>query len=285
MALTDLTDLSKYVLAAGEKEDKESLLFSALTKFMMKSALSSISEIERYYNAKVRKSPHVVGHYAAGARLIGLTEKQMAQHLATLNQSGDENSDSPYAQPVRLFNSQGSLDKQSRKGKIRLRIINKKLKDPSDAEVRSAVGEKTGDSAMCKPSASTASAVTRSKTPASCMSPMCLRPQISVKLPAISMSTVQKNPDQLTIEDLPTIRSQVRRAYYRFYTQQQNRSKDRVNTFADISQIPQSLQLPFLLILTAYGVKPANIPHRLRLRLAQQRPWQPDQFLPSIALD
>ena len=32
---------------AGEKEDKESLLFSALTKFMMKSALSSISEIER----------------------------------------------------------------------------------------------------------------------------------------------------------------------------------------------------------------------------------------------
>ena len=50
MALTDLTDLSKYVLAAGEKEDKESLLFSALTKFMMKSALSSISEIERCVN-------------------------------------------------------------------------------------------------------------------------------------------------------------------------------------------------------------------------------------------
>ena len=98
--------------------------------------------MHRYYNAKVRKSPHVVGHYAAGARLIGLTEKQMAQHLATLNQSGDENSDSPYAQPVCLFNSQGSLEKQSRKGKIRLRIINKKLKDSSDTEVRSAVGEK-----------------------------------------------------------------------------------------------------------------------------------------------
>ena len=46
MALTDL----KVVLAAGEKEDKESLLFSALTKFMMKSALSSISEIERCVN-------------------------------------------------------------------------------------------------------------------------------------------------------------------------------------------------------------------------------------------
>ena len=90
----------------------------------------------------MRKSPHVVGHYAAGARLIGLTEKQMAQHLATLNQSGDENSDSPYAQPVCLFISQATPGKVPRKGKIRLRIINKKLKDPSDTEVRSTTGEK-----------------------------------------------------------------------------------------------------------------------------------------------
>ena len=37
-------------ITAGEKEQKESLLFSALTKFMMKSALSSISEIERYFH-------------------------------------------------------------------------------------------------------------------------------------------------------------------------------------------------------------------------------------------
>ena len=33
-----------------DKEHKESLLFSALTKFMTKSALSSISEIERSHN-------------------------------------------------------------------------------------------------------------------------------------------------------------------------------------------------------------------------------------------
>ena len=57
----------------------------------------------RYYNNKVRKSPHVVGHYAAGARLIGLTEKQMAKHLATLSASGGDNQDSPYAQPLCLF--------------------------------------------------------------------------------------------------------------------------------------------------------------------------------------
>ena len=88
----------------------------------------------RYYNAKVRKSPHVVGHYAAGARLIGLTEKQMAQHLATLNQSGDENSDSPYAQPVSLFSSPIKIINPRRNGKIRLRIVNKKFKEPESIE-------------------------------------------------------------------------------------------------------------------------------------------------------
>ena len=58
-------------------------------------------------------------------------------------------------------------------------------------------------------SPSSVSTVLQTKTPASSMSAMHLRPQISVKLPAISMRSVQKNPDQLTIEDLPTIRSQV----------------------------------------------------------------------------
>lgn len=44
---SELYITAAYKLAAGEKEDKESLLFSALTKFMMKSALSSMAEIER----------------------------------------------------------------------------------------------------------------------------------------------------------------------------------------------------------------------------------------------
>ena len=66
------------------------------------------------------------------------------------------------------------------------------------------------ESMMHKPhSADSTSATCRSKTPISCMSSLHLRPQISVKLPAISMKKVQKNPDQLTIEDLPAIRSQV----------------------------------------------------------------------------
>lgn len=89
----------------------------------------------RYYNAKVRKSPHVVGHYAAGARLIGLTEKQMAQHLATLNHSSDENSDSPYAQPVSLFSSPNKLIKPRRNHKIKLRIVNRKFKEDQNSKL------------------------------------------------------------------------------------------------------------------------------------------------------
>ena len=68
----------------------------------------------------------------------------------------------------------------------------------------------TDESMLHKPlSADSTSTACRSKTPTSCMSSLHLRPQISVKLPAISMKKVQKNPDQLTIEDLPAIRSQV----------------------------------------------------------------------------
>ena len=100
---------------------------------MRKSALSSMSEIERYYNSKVRKSPHVVAHYAAGARLIGLTEKQMAKRLATLSVSGGENNNSPYAQPVWTefrSNVPGKLVKGHKgKGKIRLMIISKKVEE------------------------------------------------------------------------------------------------------------------------------------------------------------
>lgn len=122
----------------------ESILFSALAKFMRKSALSSMSEIERYYNSKVRKSPHVVAHYAAGARLIGLTEKQMAKRLATLSVSGGENNSSPYAQPVWTefrSNVPGKLLQGHKgKGKIRLMIISKKKE-----EVKNEDEEDNGD--------------------------------------------------------------------------------------------------------------------------------------------
>ena len=79
----------------------------------------------------MRKSPHVVGHYAAGARLIGLTEKQMAKHLANLSSENEgENNNSPYAQPLCMFQTNVHptkiLSKRKGNGKIRLTIITKK---------------------------------------------------------------------------------------------------------------------------------------------------------------
>ena len=71
-----------------------------------------------------------MGHYAAGARLIGLTEKQMAKHWATLNVTGDKNASSPYAQPACLPFNLGDFPKflhsqRSHNGKIKLTITSK----------------------------------------------------------------------------------------------------------------------------------------------------------------
>ncbi|XP_022102020.1 uncharacterized protein LOC110985355 [Acanthaster planci] len=82
------------------------ILFDALTQFMKSSALKAMDEIVGYYKSKYRRAnaPHVVMHYAAGARLIGLTEKQLARHLEKL-QASNKGKDlkSPYAQPLRIF--------------------------------------------------------------------------------------------------------------------------------------------------------------------------------------
>eukprot|EP00057_Strongylocentrotus_purpuratus_P026087 XP_011680561.1 PREDICTED: uncharacterized protein LOC105445997 isoform X1 [Strongylocentrotus purpuratus] len=85
---------------------RETVLFDALTKFMKTSALTQMDVLQRYFNTKYKRAqaPHVVMHYAAGARLIGLTEKQLVQHLDRL-QASNEDSDykSPYAEPLRIM--------------------------------------------------------------------------------------------------------------------------------------------------------------------------------------
>merc|ERR1712071_673273 len=93
---------------------RDVLLFDALTEFMKKSALKAADEIVGYYAKKYKKvvktynmnkGAHVVGHYADGARLIGLTEKQIYRELKRLrmysNLTKDEKN-SPYAQPLHL---------------------------------------------------------------------------------------------------------------------------------------------------------------------------------------
>ena len=98
----------------------------------------SLCHVYRYYNNKVRKAPHVVGHYAAGARLIGLTEKEMAKRFATLSVSNKE-ADSPYAQPVvGIFVNKGVKPRLGCRmtGKIKLKINDsiKETQSPSECE-------------------------------------------------------------------------------------------------------------------------------------------------------
>ena len=50
------------------------------------------------------QAPHVIRHYAAGARLIGLSEQQIRRHLDQLRESSVDNK-SPYAQPPYAFYS------------------------------------------------------------------------------------------------------------------------------------------------------------------------------------
>lgn len=70
--------------------------FNVITKFAMKH---SLKEIERYYASKSRYTPHVVGHYAAGARVDGLSEKELRKTWQDLS-IASKGKDSPYAQPL-----------------------------------------------------------------------------------------------------------------------------------------------------------------------------------------
>ncbi|XP_071941497.1 uncharacterized protein [Antedon mediterranea] len=115
--LTLMTNTEKFLemFAAQNDEElpkqdsgREHLLFDALTQFMKKSALKQMDELVGYFHKKYKRmnAPHVVSHYAAGARLIGLTEKQLQEHLDRIRQSNrDNNYHSPYAEPLYLLHS------------------------------------------------------------------------------------------------------------------------------------------------------------------------------------
>lgn len=69
-------------------------ILAALTKFLIVSAVNSIPKREVW----TRKSADTLGFYFEGARLAGLTEKQLAIRACSLDTSGS----SPYKQPVVL---------------------------------------------------------------------------------------------------------------------------------------------------------------------------------------
>lgn len=46
-----------------------------------------------------KRQPHVIGHYAAGVRIVGLTDKQLARQMKKLQKTAKKH-DSPYARPL-----------------------------------------------------------------------------------------------------------------------------------------------------------------------------------------
>ena len=74
------------------------ILFDALTEFLKKQALKGANELINYYSKKYKKEfkhygghkgAHVVGHYADGARLVGLTENELYTQLKGLKQQSN----------------------------------------------------------------------------------------------------------------------------------------------------------------------------------------------------
>jgi len=107
-----MTNTDLFIAAISDNDTDEMrkrvILFDALTEFMKTQALKGAQEILGYYSKKykkvvkkygaVNKGAHVVGHYADGAKVIGLTDAELYKQLKLFNLvSEDESNTSPYA--------------------------------------------------------------------------------------------------------------------------------------------------------------------------------------------
>ncbi|KAK3092005.1 hypothetical protein FSP39_024396 [Pinctada imbricata] len=84
--------------APGEKKRKskfsrrQRLFYTAITQYSLKNSLG-VS-----FGANLRQ-PHVISHYTAGVRLIGLTDRQLERQMKKMQKSARNNT-SPYAKPL-----------------------------------------------------------------------------------------------------------------------------------------------------------------------------------------
>ena len=77
---------------------------------------NSLGDIERYYAQKMRQAPHVISSYTAGARLIGLSDRQLEQELRRMQKEA-KGQDSPYAKPLPFVHFRKKSGKKSAKKK------------------------------------------------------------------------------------------------------------------------------------------------------------------------
>ncbi|PFX26069.1 Caltractin [Stylophora pistillata] len=155
--------------SVGERRKRENLLIEALTQFMKRSALHSINEIvgqntkplkitfenvkplnRRFYHTKYKRiqAPHVVGHYAAGARVIGLTENQLRRRLESLkarHAAGDNKS--PYAEPLHIVFGTGKMRRHVTSRTFCHKVCGKYRRDSQTAIKRLRMCERYDDEA------------------------------------------------------------------------------------------------------------------------------------------
>ncbi|KAH3814057.1 uncharacterized protein LOC127835933 [Dreissena polymorpha] len=74
---------------------RKRLFYSAITKFSIRQTLADIEKTFR------KQAPHLISHYTAGARLIGLTTRQLERQMKKMQKSCGKN-DSPYAKPLQF---------------------------------------------------------------------------------------------------------------------------------------------------------------------------------------
>ena len=73
---------------------RKQLFYSAITQFSIKQTLA---DLEKTF--KKIQAPHVISHYTAGARLIGLTTRQLEKAMKKMEKTAVKD-DSPYAKPL-----------------------------------------------------------------------------------------------------------------------------------------------------------------------------------------
>ncbi|XP_048255853.1 uncharacterized protein LOC124111781 [Haliotis rufescens] len=81
---------------------RQRLFYSAITDFHLKRTIENIQKAQQ---TRVNQ-PHVLSHYTAGARLIGLTDRQLAIEMKKMHKNMKQQ-DSPYAQPLQLVVKEG----------------------------------------------------------------------------------------------------------------------------------------------------------------------------------
>ena len=215
----------------------------------------SLKEIERYYASKSHHTPHVVAHYAAGACVEGLTEKELRQtwrHLFLANKGKD----SPYAQPLNFVMATVTRNKKNSNRKINQK--SPELLTPSPIFYSQHSRNSSPSSLKSMSRCSSRSKSPRSPRPESqCgWTPRHGLPITKVALPMV-IYTRNKNRNKLTIIDMDKIRERVTVARNCYYNQLNLENEEKATKYWEtlkIEEIPsQRLQRNFLKVFRAYS--------------------------------